>query len=393
MICFGDSITANGKWVNAHEANRSWKLVNAGRSGRQTSDIPTELPVALAANPDAKGLLILLGINDLPARNTLSDNKKIEACLANLQIAIDLALKQFPREAIFLVVPCGVDVESLDKVNLAKGYDITPPLIERLAIGIDKIATENGVQYLDLSTILRPGHFLDGLHPNAEGDAAIARAVGKALSESVTLNKKLPSFYLVGDSISIDYHEALQRECQGRYLYSRKGGLELAREDLDHPQGANGGDSNAVLQHLHEGLQNPAAFPATIIVNCGLHDIKTAPGSNKHQVPLETYRANLTAIINLLNSCGKRLIWITTTPIDEQHHNARSGFHRHESALATYNAAAREIMDTNGVPVIDLHAFTASLPKPHFRDHVHFQKEISHRQATHIRSSLDKLIS
>ena len=202
----------------------------------------------------------------------------------------------------------------------------------------------------------------------------------------------LPAFYLVGDSISIDYHEALKKECHGRYAYSRKGGLEMARSDLDHPQGANGGDSSAVLEHLRAELEQNPALPGTIVVNCGLHDIKTDPESGLRQTPLESYRHNLNALIGLLRKSGRRLIWITTTPVDEVRHNSlSSGFHRYEVDLIAYNAAAGEIMDSHGAPIIDLHAFTASLPSPIFRDHVHFLPEISLRQATFLRSALDRI--
>ncbi|TVP75134.1 MAG: hypothetical protein EA353_14485, partial [Puniceicoccaceae bacterium] len=55
LLCFGDSITANGRWLTAPETTSSWRLFNAGRCGRKTSDIPTELPTALTAHPEATG--------------------------------------------------------------------------------------------------------------------------------------------------------------------------------------------------------------------------------------------------------------------------------------------------------------------------------------------------
>ena len=204
----------------------------------------------------------------------------------------------------------------------------------------------------------------------------------------------LPAFYLVGDSISIDYHDALERACAGRYRYIRKGGLELARKDLDHPQGANGGDSSAVLEHLRAALRNPTALPSTIVINCGLHDIKTHPETGVRQVPLEVYRRNLAVIVDLIHSANRCLVWITTTPVDEQRHNSLSRlFHRYESDLDAYNAAAREVMAAGGVPIIDLHGFTAGLEGALYRDHVHFLPEVSVRQADFLRSALDSLLS
>jgi hypothetical protein len=204
--------------------------------------------------------------------------------------------------------------------------------------------------------------------------------------------ERLPAFYLVGDSISIDYHAALEQECAGRYRYRRKGGIELARRDLDRAQGANGGDSAAVLAHLREMLGERGDLPATIVINCGLHDIKTNPETGARQVPLEDYRRNLQAIVDLVRDHGRRLVWVTTTPVDETRHNARSrAFHRFERDRADYDNVAREIMAMQGVPVIDLHAFTARMDESTYRDHVHFEPEVSRRQARFVREALDAL--
>ncbi len=63
------------------------------------------------------------------------------------------------------------------------------------------------------------------------------------------------------------------------------------------------------------------------------------------------------------------------------------GAQLHRARLLT----AREIMAAREVPLIDLHAFTAGLPAPLFRDHVHFAPWVSERQATHLRTTLDTL--
>jgi len=336
----------------------------------------------------------MLGVNDLPARDPRPDDKKVASCLANIQKALDLALEHFHPGAIILVAPPGIDAEGLDSVNRKKGYASVPPMLKQLEAGLEQLAGANGVQFVSLQNTLRPGQYVDGLHPNAEGDAAIAKALGEALPKPnpAILAGPLPAFYVIGDSISIDYHDALESECRGKYRYSRKGGLELARSDLDHPQGANGGDSLAVLAHLREALQKPGALPDTILINCGLHDIKVDPATSKNQVSLDDYRRNLTEIAGLLKNSGKRLVWITTTPVDEKRHNARSkAFHRYERDLDTYNAAAGDVMAAQGVPVIDLYEFTTKIEGQIFRDHVHFLPEVSRCQAGFLRPEIDKL--
>lgn len=235
-------------------------------------------------------------------------------------------------------------------------------------------------------------------------DSALALALDRFPPDRITLagaararppppaRPDLPAFHLVGDSISIDYHAALETECAGHYRYTRKGGLDLALPDLDHPQGANGGDSTRVLDYLRAALASGALEADTIVVNCGLHDIKTDPATGARQVPLETYRTNLAAIVALVHGAGKRLAWVTTTPVDdEQHQRYSQGFHRYDADRAAYHVAAVEIMEEHGVPVIDLHAFTLALDTGLYRDHVHFHPAVSRRQAAFVRTSLDAL--
>jgi hypothetical protein len=203
---------------------------------------------------------------------------------------------------------------------------------------------------------------------------------------------RLPRIYLVGDSISIDYHPALATLCEGTCYYRRKGGLEEALLNLDAATGANGGDSARVLAHMRELLANHPDVADTFLINCGLHDIKVDPQTGAHQVPLPLYRRNLETLLSLIAAAGKRLIWITTTPVDEvQHQSFPVSFHRYEKDLAAYNAAAREIMRGRGIPIIDLHGFTATLEVDLFRDHVHFHPEVSARQAAFIHARLKEL--
>lgn len=200
------------------------------------------------------------------------------------------------------------------------------------------------------------------------------------------------SIYLVGDSISIDYHPHLAEVLEDGYAYRRKGGLTEARRNLDLPRGANGGDSACVLAHLREALAE--GLPEKVVaVNCGLHDIKRSPDSGEIQVSQDVYRNNLQEIVSLLHASGKRMLWIRTTPVDEaQHRKCNGTFNRFEADLAAYNAIADEVMHDAGVDSIDLCGFTASLPGPLFRDHVHLFPEISRAQAGYIRRELDRLL-
>lgn len=201
-----------------------------------------------------------------------------------------------------------------------------------------------------------------------------------------------PSLYLVGDSISIDYHPVLESLLAETYAYRRKGGLAAARKNLDDVQGANGGDSATVLAHLREHLQS--GLPeSTVAVNCGLHDIKRNPKTGAIQIPPDSYRANLQEIITLLHRAGKRMIWIRTTPVDEARHlRCNNAFHRREADLADYNRIADDVMNAADVPRIDLHTFTAALPGELYRDHVHFLPDVPRAQAAFLRREFDRIL-
>jgi len=191
--------------------------------------------------------------------------------------------------------------------------------------------------------------------------------------------------YVVGDSISIQYGPYLAQALRGVMHYARKEGEAEALLNLDRPQGANGGDSSMVLAFL-QGMQAQGGIAADLLlVNCGLHDIKTDPQSNAKQVPLVDYRANLQAIVATVRAMGPTLVWLRTTPCDEMIHNQRQAtFHRFAADCIAYNQAADTIMRQAGVPMIDLYTFTHNLGPDLYCDHVHFHEAIRTQQGAFI---------
>jgi lysophospholipase L1-like esterase len=191
--------------------------------------------------------------------------------------------------------------------------------------------------------------------------------------------------HVVGDSISIQYGPYLEKYLAGVIAYSRKEGEEEALLNLDQPQGANGGDSGMVLSFLEAKARSGGVDADLLLLNCGLHDIKTDPGTGTRQVSMNDYKANLKAIINVVAGMNCRLIWIRTTPCDEAVHN-REGktFHRFSADCEAYNKAADEIMASAGIPAIDLYTFTRNLGDDLYCDHVHFHDHIREKQAAFI---------
>lgn len=195
------------------------------------------------------------------------------------------------------------------------------------------------------------------------------------------------NLFVIGDSISIHYGPFLQQQLQGVMGYARKEG---AKEDLDNPNGANGGDSSMVLDYLQDKADSGGIDADLLLVNCGLHDIKTDRETGTKQITIKDYATNLRTIIALAAKMKLQLIWIRTTPLDEKVHNARDvGFLRYNADHEAYQKIADEIMAEAKIPVIDLHTFTANLGPDLFSDHVHFPEPIREKQAAYIAGWMD----
>ncbi len=193
--------------------------------------------------------------------------------------------------------------------------------------------------------------------------------------------------YIVGDSISIQYGPYLESYLEGTMDYSRKGVEEEALLNLENPQGANGGDSSMVLSFLRAKAESGGIDADLLLVNCGLHDIKTNPETGERQVSMDEYSENLRAIMHTAKRMKPTLIWIRTTPCDEAVHNQPSlnmNMHRFSADCDAYNRAADLIMNEAHIPSLDLHTFTKNLGSDLYCDHAHFHEHIREKQAAFI---------
>ncbi len=148
----------------------------------------------------------------------------------------------------------------------------------------------------------------------------------------------LPRVLLLGDSISIGYT-----------LPTR---AALAGKANVHRPAANCGPTSRGLESIDAWLGDGRWD--VIHFNWGLHDLKFIDG--KHQVPLDQYDANMRKLVARLKQTGATLVWCSTTPVPEGCKPPRTN----ADALA-YNAAAKRIMDAEGIAVDDLYAF--ALPR------------------------------
>jgi hypothetical protein len=195
--------------------------------------------------------------------------------------------------------------------------------------------------------------------------------------------------FVIGDSISIQYGPYLKAMLEGRFGYDRKSGEQEALLNLDMPLGANGGDSSRVLEYLALE-QNRGVRYDILLINCGLHDLRTNPVDGSKQVTLDSYRSNLQQIAKLALDMANEVIWLRTTDaIAEIHNGGDLEFHRFEEDVIQYNQVADQIFENFGISSIDLYEFTKRFGHVAFCDHVHFTEEVRKLQAAYITGYLD----
>ena len=146
--------------------------------------------------------------------------------------------------------------------------------------------------------------------------------------------------FVLGDSISIHYGPFLKQMLAGKMAYTRKGENGVVG-DINQATDVNGGDSSHVLSYLQQ--MQRMDFDV-LLLNCGLHDIKVVEG---RQVEPEEYRENLKQVLELMRERGKPVVWVTTTPVDdEQHKRCIQQFARYNRDVLLYNETASEVMGT-----------------------------------------------
>jgi len=228
---------------------------------------------------------------------------------------------------------------------------------------------------------------------------SITRCAGMADGRDITAAAQSrvwpPRVFVVGDSISMDYDQPLTRHLASRFACDRKRDDGTGSSvDLDNPQGANGGDSRMVLEYLRRRRERSPIAADVLVLNCGLHDLRTDPATGTKRVPVAEYAANLRAILAEAAGMGLAVVWVRTTPVIDTLHNARcEKFHRFAADVDVYNRAADEVMQSAGVPLIDLHAFTLPLLPSGLVDHVHFNESVRERQGAFIAASLVALMA
>ena len=203
------------------------------------------------------------------------------------------------------------------------------------------------------------------------------------------IDQKPKKLFLLGDSISLQYKPYLQPLLNDKFIIEQKSGDSLAFKNLDIPNGANGGDSKMVLAFLKKKMEDPQFKPDLLLLNCGLHDVKHNPATQKIAVEENEYRSNLENIHKLLSGRKIPMIWIRTTGIIDSIHRKNKGFDRYLKDIERYNTIADEVFTPRHVPEIDLFTFTALQGPKRFVDHAHYTTEVRALQAAYIAGFLN----
>jgi len=167
---------------------------------------------------------------------------------------------------------------------------------------------------------------------------------------------------LIGDSIRMGYQDTVKRELEGLM-------------DIWGPE-ANCGRSERILENLDEWMLSRDAD--IVHVNCGHHDLRKAFGADDSAIPLPQHAANVEEILTkILSGTNSKVIWATTTPVNEEWHHEQKGFDRFEADVAAYNRKDTETARRLGIQVNDLHAVVMNAGRDKYLqpDGVHFTEE------------------
>lgn len=155
----------------------------------------------------------------------------------------------------------------------------------------------------------------------------------------------MTSVALIGDSIRLNA-EAFVRD-----------GLPASVRMFSPP--VNCGSSHNVAARIRDWV--PPSTATLVHINCGLHDIRYDAGSDRPVSSPAEYAANLRGIFGYLAGMGARVVWATSTPIDETMHNSAKASRRYRADLLAYNALSTELAAGFGFAVNDLHGRLSAL--------------------------------
>ena len=186
-----------------------------------------------------------------------------------------------------------------------------------------------------------------------QGDDFIAMKIVNTVIDDPRKNDdpKLPTALVVGDSISMNYHNDAKKALAGKFNY--------------HRIPANSGDTNrgvATLAMWVGDYSDPKYAWQVIVLNHGLHDLlqqtnmETKEILEQHKVEVDLYKKNLEKEIRFLLKTGAKIVWCMTTPVPGSSYSWGPYSRRKDEDLVYNKAAAEVLKKYPQVQICDLNA-------------------------------------
>ena len=163
------------------------------------------------------------------------------------------------------------------------------------------------------------------------------------------IDPALPNVLVAGDSISMNYEQALKKALAGKMNCQRIEG--------------NSGDSNRGNSALKLWLMDVPGVKSrwsVVVLNHGLHDLKqkadpkTKVFDPKHQVEPDVYAKNIDRLLKYLTTNGYKVVWCTTTPVPDSSYGQ---YARRKDEDLVYNKVLEPVLKKYPqVTVCDLNA-------------------------------------
>ena len=160
-------------------------------------------------------------------------------------------------------------------------------------------------------------------------------------------SERMPRVLLLGDSIRMSYQPHVARLLEGKAEVV--GPADNCQYCL------------YTLSSLGRWIEY-LGKPDIVHWNNGLHDSGHNPGRCPIQIPVDMYRANLEFILDQLIEFTPKVIWASMTPTHPDRPFCDTGWSWRNEEIDKYNAVARELMESRGVPINDLHALIWANP-------------------------------
>jgi acyl-CoA thioesterase I len=187
VVVFGDSLTAGGMlpaadrgrvWVKLVEAQSGGRLrmINEGKGGRPTDSVK-EFEAMLVRRPRADVLVIALGGND---SRDISEHC-VPKAVANLTTMIAKGRATYGEKLeVLLVGPANIYKEALGPTKpIANEREAK---LKELGAAFALLAKEEKCGFVSLFGVVPDTSLAkDGVHPDAAGNEAIAKAMGEKL--------------------------------------------------------------------------------------------------------------------------------------------------------------------------------------------------------------------